>query len=268
MSSGSNRVAYAAGRAVLEFARPTSRQPDLDDRFIKSVGTAFPMVASRQQLAPETPLNVPYLVVQSTASRLAVSATGAEFGVRFFGDFATDFEHCRHYLRDKLSAVIQAWRSLGVSPALLGIVITSNFPRGSYKEAVAHLEKTHIKVDSSMPLSDAALRVALEIDEKYYASITLSTYRQAELTRPFFPGQQLLVKPWEATVKEAGISAEVDVNNRLESLLRKRDSVVTVDELDRMVTIMDRMEAALPAYLQTGRLRLGVAEETSNVHVD
>jgi len=252
-----------SGQVVFGLANPTARRPDIDDLFIRAVKDEFPVVANRQLLAPEAPLQIPYLVLQSTACRLAVSAVGAELEVRFYGDFTGDYIKCRAYLRAKALAVINGWAAATETvPAFVGIVLSTAFSFKDREESpVRHLIQTHLNLNIADVnlLQDALARVSLRIEDRYFFTVTLSNYAAKVVERPMFAGQVIQVKPWEGDVADIGITALIDVNNRLEAIIKRKDPRVNSDEFERILQIVDAGMNAAPAYVEGGKLEVKLA---------
>src|SRR5438105_2572491 len=99
-------LTFVLARAVLELPNAASRTPDQDDRFIAAVRDDFPNVAARQLVPAGLPMSIPYLALQSTASRLAISPVGSELETRFYGEFEQDADRCIEYVTGKLLAAL------------------------------------------------------------------------------------------------------------------------------------------------------------------
>ena len=250
---------FEIGKVVFGLPYPLSRRPDLDDLFIRAVRDAFPVVANRQTLAPDAPAQIPHLHLQSTASRLAVSAVGAELEARFYGDYVTDYARCREYLRSKASSVIQAWMSTGeVLPSFVGVILSANYStQADGINPVVHLLATHMRVNAPGDATqDAMVRVGVRLSDRYFVTITLSNYESKLVDRPIFPGQLLQVKPWEGSIADVGISAQFDINNRLEAISQRRDPRVNAEELNSIFDVLDRTVASNRRYIEAGDFNL------------
>jgi hypothetical protein len=251
---------FQRGKVVLGLPKPGYRRPDLDDQFIRSVQNDFPVVASRQLLASEAPLQVPYLLLQSTASRLAVSAVGAEMEVAFYGEFANNYQLCREYLKRKSMAVIRGWAATTeVVPSLFGVLLTANFSFTTLGTSpVKHLLEHHLRPGIVNPsdVQDALAKIAVRVDDRYFVNAALSNFEIRQVERPLYPGQLVQVKAWEGDVVDFGISAEIDVNNRLTAFKQKTDPSVTAQEVDALLGLLDQVIESLPSFVETGQFAL------------
>ena len=243
---------FQSARAILGFSRVVPRRHELDDAFTQAVAAQFPIVASHQLVPAEAPLQLPHLVLQSTASRVAISAVGAEFETRFYGDFVRDYPQCRSYVRDKLVALLSAFRvTFAVDVSFLGIVLTETFSYTASERPPIHLLRHHLR-DGLAPeatVQDVLLRVIVREADKYFISVSLSNYETKILERPVFAGQAVQVKPWEGEVSDRGITVEVDVNNRLDAMMTRNDPTVDVEELDRILTVVSDTVTWSPNYI-------------------
>lgn len=176
-------------------------------------------------------MGIPYLALQSTASRLAISAVGSELETRFYGDYEQDVDRSIDYLSGKVLAALRGWQAVDAPPAFIGVVLTLNLPfTVEDGEPARYIAERHLRqeVDASA-LQDAVARISVRVDETYFLTLAISNYETRAYDRPVFSGQQLLqVRPWEGTVEGRGIELTIDVNNKLALINREGD--FTVDE--------------------------------------
>jgi hypothetical protein len=253
---------YEGAKGVFQLAEPSLRRPDDDEPFIHAVREEFPTLMARQVLPPEASFGVPYLAMNSStgSSRLAVSAQGAEFDVRFYDEFSTDRERCFEYLRRKLKAAMDGWEALGLKPAFFGLVVTVNFSfEGEPDGAVEHLVSRHTKYEVPRErLQEAQIRVSFKVDGQHFLTLNLANYESKEVERAVFPGLRMMqVKPWEGEVTDRGIQLSVDVNNRLAAIERREDPVVDAGEVEAMVSLHERVlsHSAKP-FVESGTVNL------------
>ena len=187
----------ASAKAVFNLATPTQRRPDQDDAFIAAVRDEFPSVVAHQFLPAETPLNVPHLVVQSTASRAAVSALGVEVDTRFYGEYQTELDGSFAYIRRKLHAIAAGWEAIGVAPAFAGVIVVSHVDFAEQETAPAQfIAERHLRrAPEPDSLQDAVVRLAVRYADENFVNLTLSNYEIKGLMRPVFGGQQLVQVP-------------------------------------------------------------------------
>jgi hypothetical protein len=246
---------FESARVVFRLPHASLRRPDEDDRFIQAVRGAFPILATRQALPMD--VNAPYIQLQSTASRLALSSGGSEFGVNFYADFGQDIARCFAYVRDKTIATLRGWEAVGVPPTFVGIICVLNYPFGQDKaEPAAYLLSRHTKYDVDAALvQDAFVRVALKIEEHYYLSLGLAVYERRAIERAVVLGQQVQVKPWEGEVDVTGIELTVDVNDRLYALANREEPTVDDAEVEAVLGLAEAAVArAGSSYIESARL--------------
>jgi hypothetical protein len=240
---------FILARGVFELPVPAARTPDQDDRFIQAVREEFPNIAARQMLPMGLPSSLPYLALQSTASRLAISAVSSELETRFYGEYEEDAERCIEYLRRKLNATLRGWAAVGVTPSFVGLVMTMHF---SFTEddpspaqfILEHHFRQEVHADA---LQDATAKVAVRADDTHFVTLTISNYEMRTHQRPVFSGQQLLqVRPWEGTVDDRGIELVIDVNNKLALINREGDIAVDDAALQGTFDLMIRAIATVP----------------------
>jgi hypothetical protein len=213
-------------------------------------------------LPPEAPAAIPYLVLQSStgSSRVAMSPVGAEFDVRFYGDFSADRSQCFEYLRGKLGAAMSGWTALELQPAFFGLVVVANFSFADMNELPGEfLVSRHTRYEvAPEDLQDAVIRVSARVEDAYFLTLTLSNYETKTIERPVFPGMASVnVKPWEGDVAETGLQLTVDVNNRLTAITRQEDPTVDWEVVDQVVTLVERVAAsAAGTFVETGTLNL------------
>jgi hypothetical protein len=249
-----------AARAVFNLPEPIQRRPDQDEIFIAAVREEFPTVAARQYLPPETPMVVPHLVVQSTASRAAVSAVGCEFETRFYGEYREDRERCFDYLRRKLRALLAGWEAVGSRPSFFGLILNGNVSFTNEEMTPAqYIIDHHLRSDADPDLvQDAVVKIALRHAERFFVTVQLANYEIKDVERPMFPGQQIIqVRPWEGRIQDVGIEISVDVNNRLESIVREHDPEVGEEDLLTITHLVERvMTRARASFIETGTLNI------------
>ncbi|MDP9226593.1 MAG: hypothetical protein M3P18_22685 [Actinomycetota bacterium] len=246
-----------AAKAVFNLAEPTDRRPDQDEVFISAVKAEFPNVAARQYLTPETSLAVPHLVVQSTASRVAVSGIGSEFDTQFYGDYKTDTDRCFDYIGRKLRSLLAGWEALGVVPSFLGLVVVAHFSFGDEDEApTRYLLDRHVRTNADPEqVQDTSVRIGLRYDDRNFITLTLSNYELKAFERAVFPGRQVIqIRPWEGTVEDAGVELSVDINNRLEAIVNERDPEVREPEIQSILELSKRVIGRSRAFVDTGDL--------------
>jgi|SRR5579862_2218947 len=247
-----------SARAVLNLSQPLLRRPDQDDLLIAAARPEFPIVVARQLLPVETPLTVPHLVVQSTASRAAISAIGAEFETRFYGDYETDPEKSFQYLRKKLHGLLTALQAVDATPSFAGVITVShlNFAEQDLEPARYLAEKFLQRPPDVSAIQDTSVRLAMRYEDEYFISVTVANYEIKSLMRPVFGAQQLIqIRPWDGKIEETGIEIAVDVNNRLAAQTTQRDPEVRGDELDTLLTVVERVTDYAPrTYVDTTQL--------------
>jgi hypothetical protein len=71
--------------------------------------------------------------------------------------------------------------------------------------------------------------------------------------------QQMIVKPWEGSVEDYGISLIIDVNNTLESKTLGTDPEVTEDGVRAVLDLISHsLLSAGPRFVDTGRLDMNL----------
>ena len=245
-------------KAILNIPSPIQRRPDYDDIFMSAVQSEFPTLAAHQNLPPETPLIVPHLVLQSTASRASVSAIGSEFETRFYGDYQADRELCFSYVRRKLNALLTGWEALGARPSFLGVIMVAHvsFPTDGETPPARFLAERHLRTGVSDDLQDVTVRRAFRHAESHFISVSLANYEVRGIERPVFGGPQLIqVRPWEGRLDDLGIELTVDVNNRLRALITRSDPEVGEDEVETILALNRRViERSKGSVIETGEL--------------
>jgi hypothetical protein len=257
-------------QAVVSLAELYSRNHATDDAFIASARSEFPTVATRLLPPQEIPAEAPHLVLQSTSSTLAVSAAQAEMQVRFYGDLLGDLDGSLAYVRRKVQTIRAAWIAAGARPSVLGVVITANVPFDPTDEfgPAKHILNTHLSIErgDDAPIQDASARVAIRLADRLFFNVSVSNYELRTIRRPILPGmQQIMVKSWDAEVTERGIEVKLDINNRLEAVIRRSDPDLDDEAIETILGVAGRgLADALPEFVASGRLdTAGVLHEVS-----
>ena len=243
---------FVVARGVFELANPGPRTPDQDEAFIRAVQEEFPNVASRQLLPPGVPPSIPYLALQSTASRLAISPVGSELETRFYGDdYVADADRCLQYLGRKLDAILAGWLAIERPPSFLGVVTTLNLSfadRDDLGRPAQFILERHLRQEIDPDnLQDAQLRLSLRAGETHFATLAVANYESRMYERPVFSGQQLLqVRPWEGRVDDTGIELTVDVNNKLALINQQGEVTVDADQLHETMALLRRIIERAP----------------------
>ena len=252
--------------AVMGPPNPLLRDAGTDERFMAAVRTEFPNVLARQLLPPEAPPPVPHLTLASTSSQLALSAAQADFEVRFYGQFIEDTTKALGYVQQKLLAVLAGFKSIEVVPATLGLVATLNFSFETMDTtATEYLLRTHLKTDvEAGDVQDATARVALKVRDTYFVSLSVGNYESRRIERPIFPGAQVVIRPWEGKVEDAGIELKIDINNQLESRVKQADPEVTEDGVRAVLGLLEAtVLTSGPEFAATGSLSVDSLVERS-----
>jgi hypothetical protein len=240
---------FILARGVFELPVAAARTPDQDDRLIQALSDEFPSVAARQMLPAGLPSSLPYLALQSTASRLAISAVGSELETRFYGEYEEDAERCIEYLRRKCDAILRGWAAVDVTPSFVGLVLTLNFSFTEQDTSPAQFIAEHHLRQQIDPaaLQDAMARISVRVDDTYFVTLAIANYELRTHERPVFSGQQLVqVRPWEGTVDDRGIELTIDINNRLALLNREGDFAVDEPALQAVFDLMNRAITSVP----------------------
>jgi hypothetical protein len=191
-----------------------------------------------------------------------MSFSGAEFDVRFFGDYRSDIHRCREYLERKLLALVEGWRSIETIPSFLGIVLTTSYPltEGERTDAVRQLLETHIRTQlDPAQVQEALVRISLRIEDRYFLSLQLTNYESRLLERPMFPGQQYVaIYPWEGTVESVGLQLVIDANNRLTGFMPNTAPRVTPQEVGGLLDLLERaVQVSAERFITTGDVSIG-----------
>lgn len=242
---------------MLGLRSPRRRSRDLDDLFIRAVRPEFPILVSHQQLPDEISFEVPHLLLQSTAARLALSAAGATIEVRFYGDYVESAERCIEYLRRKTLAVLDGWKSTEEYPSFVGLIVTANYSFESLGESpVQRLLSRHVNITVAPEhAQDVLVRVGWRVLDKYFATVTVSSYEEKTLQRPIFPGQSSLqLKPWEGDISDRGVSLAIDVNNKLSAIASRSDPVVAAADVDALTGLLATIVEMGDALVESGQV--------------
>jgi hypothetical protein len=236
------------------------------ETFVDEVGGAFPTVLSRQVVPSDAPPTAPHLVLQSTSSQLAVTGLQADFQVRFYGGFETDFERCRMYIRDKMSAILRGWQAIGAQPSFAGLILTLQFPfnDASATSAVEHVLAHHVRPDvPAEVVNDAKVQLTLRLADHYFVSLTVANYEAKQISRPLLPGATgFVVAPWEGEMAERGVELAVDVNNRYKAVRERRHPVVDDDELMRTLDVAEGTASGIgKQFAETGAVDVSALVE-------
>lgn len=194
-------------------------------------------------------MGIPYLALQSTASRLAISAVGSELETRFYGDYEQDVDRSIEYMSGKILGALRGWEALETRPSLVGVILTLNFPFTDEEGDAAHyIAERHLRQQLEPgALQDAVARISVRVDDLYFLTLSLSNYERREYERPVFPGQQLLqVRPWEGTIDSRGIELTIDINNKLALIDREGDFTVDSSTVTAILALMRRVIATAP----------------------
>ncbi|HEX3174554.1 MAG TPA: hypothetical protein VHQ43_10125 [Solirubrobacterales bacterium] len=247
-----------------------SRDPARDERFITAVRPEFQNVQNRQVLAPETPPQVPHLILASQSSQLSLSAAQAEFQVQFYGDYLDNIGKGLDFAERKLLAIFDGLESVGTSMSSIGLVSKFHFPYGDEDadSAPAHVMKTLTKVDvDPTDLEDASVRIALVVRNVYFVHLTVANYELREFEQPLRPGMQnLRLRQWQGTVAETGIELTLDINNKLEARAKQAEPEVTSEGVRAVVGMLkDVATTSGPKFAETGEISVANLVESSGV---
>jgi hypothetical protein len=250
--------AFQMAHAVLGIDPVVMGDPARDERFIAAVKTEFPNLVTRQHLPAEMPPGAPRLLLASTSSQLAVSASQIDFEVRFYGDYLGDSARGIDYVDNKLQTVLQGLEAADLNAVTVGLIGTFRFPFPSEAEGdspALHILETLLKADVDREhVQDAMAKVAIRISDTYFVNLAVSNYEARIVERPIMPGVPVAVRPWEGRPSESGIELAVDVNNLLE--VRRAAGVlptVTADSIRAVARLFrDVAMRSGPAFVEGG----------------
>jgi hypothetical protein len=240
-----------------------------DEKFIAAVRDEFPNVLQRTVLPPEVPLGTPHLVLASSSSQLAFSATQIDFEVRFYGDLVEDVEQALEYVERKLSSILRGVTAIEGSPVILGLIGTVHIPfRSTESSPAEHILHTHLKTEVDPALiQDAMARLAVKVRDTYFVTVTLSNYELRSWTSPpIMPGSMvpIRVRPWDGHVDEVGLELTVDINNNLEGYRTQSDPEVTPEGIRSTMSILRAFTTTVGVpYAESGSLSVDQLEAES-----
>jgi hypothetical protein len=249
---------FVRAHAVLGLTNTLPSRGDVDESFIAAVQSEFPSVVSRQP--PDTPPNVPRLVLASTSSRLVVSPAQADFEVQFYGDFLEDLERSLAYIERKVDSIRRGFEAVDQVPANIGVISTFQLSfEGLDVDPAEHVLRTHLRTELEPEvLQDAIARIAVKVRDKYFVTLGVSNFESRIFQRPIMPGMQpLVIRPWEGTVEDFGVELVVDINNGLEGRVEQADAQVTADGVSAVLRLLGRVATtAGPQYVETASVRV------------
>jgi hypothetical protein len=252
------KVVSAQGVIGLALAIPSSA--DIDEQLVRALQPDFPNVIVRQPPLASAPSEGPRLVLSSTSSQLVISPAQADFQVRFYGDFTSDAARSLAYAQKKMEGIRRAFAEAGLQPANLGFVVQMQFSfEGIETRPVDHILATHLRVAVDPAIvRDTVARVAVNVRDKYFVMFRVADYETRMIQRPVMPGdRQIVIRPWEGSLEDEGVSLTIDINNTLEAMTHQGD--VTISE-QGVVAVMDLMRQSMseagPRFAETGELKV------------
>jgi hypothetical protein len=234
--------------------------PDIDEILVKELRSEFPNIVLRQPPLMGAQNDGPRLILTSTSSQLVISASQAEFEVRFYGDYSSRSDLCLSYVQKKLEAIRNALAALDLRPpALIGVVMFAQFSfKGFEVSPIEHLLSTHLRVDvDPATVGDTVARVAVKVRDKYFATFRVADYEVRTIQRPVMPNQPqpMLVKAWEGSLEDYGVSLTIDINNALESRNLGGDPTVSEAGVSAILELLSQsLLTAGPKFVATGEL--------------
>lgn len=250
---------FVRGHAVLGLAGALPENAQLDETFIAAVASDFPNVVSRQPPLAGLPAGlVPRLVLTSSSSQLVVTATQADFEVRFYGDYMTNVRSALEYVGRKLERIRQGFEAIEHTPTNIGVIATFNFSAmGQDERPAQHVLETHLNTEVDPELvQDAIARIALRVRDTYFVNLGVSNYEARVWERPIMPGApQPVIKAWEGKLEDTGVELTVDINNGLEVRTKQADVDVTSQGVQAVLELLERVaKDAGPRYVETGEI--------------
>ncbi len=253
-----------AAHAVLGLSRALPQAPEVDEKLASRLRQEFQNVVLRQPPLGGALSDGPRLILTSTSSQLVVTSTQAELEVRFYGEYASNAQLCLSYLHKKTDAVLNGFAAADIHPAMIGMVLQVQFScKDGDVSPVEHILRTHLRSEADpASLEDAVARIAVKVRDKYFVSLRVANYESRTIQRPVMAGdfaQQMIVKPWEGSVEDYGISLIIDVNNTLESKTLGTDPEVTEDGVRAVLDLISHsLLSAGPRFVDTGRLDMNL----------
>ncbi len=245
---------------VIGLADAVGMDPARDQRLIQALRPEFPNVINHQLPPAGLPVLAPHLVLASSSSQLAISLGQADFEVRFYGDYLNDLDKGLEYVERKLQAVRAGFAAVDLVPSSVGLIATLHFSCAEIDGAspAEHIQTTLLRTNvGSDVLQDALARVGIRIRDTYYATLTVANFESRTIQRPMIPGLPARVKPWEGQVNDQGIELAIDINNNLESKVRREDAQVTDAGIGAVMHMTRELATnAGPDFAETGELAL------------
>jgi hypothetical protein len=264
---------FLGAHGVLQLADIRQRERAVDDAFIAAVASEFPNSIMRSEPASlPPPAATPHLVLASSSSQLALSASQADFDVRFYGEFLTDVEQGLQYVERKLRTVLEGFDAIGAQVTSVGVVAPLHFsyPLTRPDEPKLHMLRKHLRTRiEPEEVADAFARVAVKVRGKYFVNLTMNTYESRTFERPFMAmaiPQALRLRPWDGKLDDIGLELLIDINNNLEGRIDRKDPVVTDDGLRAVIGLLTEVATSSgPAYAKTGHISAAALTSSSEL---
>jgi hypothetical protein len=247
-------------QAVIGLPRALPGTPGVDEHLVAALRPSFANVVHREAPILGAPPQGARLVLTSTSSQLVISDAQADFQVRFYGDFPADPERCLAYAHTKVEAIRLAFAALDLRPITFGVVLQSQFSfRDLTVKPTEHILATHLRLEvDPHVVKDTVARVAVEVRDRYYVLFRVADYETRTFQRAIMPGDvstTVIVRPWEGTVEDYGVSLTVDVNNTPEAQAGGNTAEITEHGVSAVFDLARySMVAAGPEFVRSGKI--------------
>ncbi len=219
---------------------------------------------AEQELPPEAPEEVPFLILPGRSSQIFFSQVQADIQLEFHDHYETKGELCKTLVAERMERLLRAWAAVGAEPVWQGLIITLRAPT---EEAADHIFEALLRPeDGRDSVHEAKVQLVLRLRDRYFVNLSVSQYEHRTITREVTGagGQLGPIRPWEGEVTGRGLELTVDINNRYRALVEKRHTIVDAEQIVAMNDLAWQIvEQIARPYAIEGVLNVAAIEEAA-----
>ncbi len=182
---------------------------DIED-FLQDHYSAPQTMPIPDEIAPEAPRIILYS--KNGHSKIIFTQISVDFIVRFDGDYTTDFEKTKGYVRERISMLVSLLQIIGIKSYLFcGISYNIRLNIGDKSPADYIKDYLGGNIAQTESLYEASQSIAIVKENKFFINQKIGTFKEFS-GRPGVPPN--LVEFTQGNLVSEGVTLALDINNR------------------------------------------------------
>lgn len=202
-------------------------------------------------LPSDAPMDIPRIIAVSKHghSQLMFCGNNAQLTTRFAENYSADVKKCVEYIRSKCEDIVSSLSIINGNSKFYfsGISMAIMLDKeDGICDPTAYISENFLKCKSSLPTDEAQFRLALTIQDKYYANIMVQN------SRLFSNGPNERGSYADSEVVKDTLQVILDINDRY-AFNKIRDYVSTQQEVNYIASLIEKFATEhVTSFIETG----------------